>query len=147
VEGKSEIDLIIESRRFLIFLEAKLGSDITMGTAYDPARNQIVRNIDCLLECVKDRIPVFWMLTRDTDPGRAYMQIIQLYRSRPDILQGELPHRSEASVRAIAARLSIIRWQDLGAGWIEAVCSDPSVEDVRQELVKRIHRASRPSGY
>jgi hypothetical protein len=50
VEGNSEIDVVIESTSLLIDVEAKLDSDISMRTTYDPSRNQIVRNIDCVME-------------------------------------------------------------------------------------------------
>ena len=49
VEGSSEIDIVFEHDEFLVFIEAKLGSDVSMSTSYDPQRNQIVRNIDCLI--------------------------------------------------------------------------------------------------
>jgi hypothetical protein len=55
VEGNSEIDLIIESSSLLIYIEAKLDSDISMRTTHDPARNQIIRNIDCLLDSARGR--------------------------------------------------------------------------------------------
>lgn len=39
VEGNSEIALVLSTRNPLGFIEAKLGSDVSMTTTYDPARN------------------------------------------------------------------------------------------------------------
>lgn len=138
VEGDSEIDVILESRRFLIFLEAKLGSDVSAHTTYDPARNQIARNIDCVLEAAGRREPVFWMLVRDTEPHRMYVQLIEQYRSNPRSLARELPHRDEAALMRISERLAIIRWRDLGGGWIHQTAADSLVEEVRGELLRRV---------
>jgi hypothetical protein len=138
VEGESEIDVILESRRFLIFLEAKLGSDVSAHTTHDPARNQIARNIDCLLEFAAGREPVFWMLVRDARPDRMYVQLIEQYRSKPELLQRDLPHRNAELLRRISARLSIIRWRDLGADWIGQTSNDVLTESVRLELLRRI---------
>src|SRR5665213_1389410 len=62
VEGESEIDISIHNDAVTVFVEAKLGSDVSARTTYDPERNQIVRNIDCLLDDARQTIPVFWML-------------------------------------------------------------------------------------
>ena len=49
------MDTIFEGGGFLIFVEAKLGSDVSQRTTYDPLRNQIERNIDCAVEEAGDR--------------------------------------------------------------------------------------------
>jgi hypothetical protein len=96
VEGASEIDVILRNDALVVFAEAKLGSDISTRTTYDPARNQIVRNIDCVLDQAQGRVPFFWMLVRDTGPGRSYTQVLNHYRSAPDALVRELPHHDPA---------------------------------------------------
>lgn len=138
VEGESEIDAVVDSRRFLIFLEAKLGSDVSMSTSYDPERNQIARNIDCLLESAKGREPVFWMLVRDRHAERAYVQIIEGYRSRPETLIRDLPHRNDGELRRVASRLAMIRWRELGEQWLESGLADELKESVRLELLSWI---------
>ena len=45
-EGNSEIDVIIESKDFVWFLEAKYRSDISIKTTNNENRDQIIRNID-----------------------------------------------------------------------------------------------------
>lgn len=113
VEGASEIDITIATERQLVFIEAKLGSDIQMGTTYDPARNQVVRNVNCLLEQAAGREASFWMIVRDANPERAYVQIIAAYRADPERLVRSLPHRDPQTLRRIARNLTILRWQDI----------------------------------
>ena len=67
VEGPSEIDITFEGRSY-VDVEAKLFSDVSLSTTYDPERNQIARNVDCVLEVCSKRRPVFWMFVRDQQP-------------------------------------------------------------------------------
>lgn len=113
VEGLSEIDVILRNRVMIVFAEAKLGSDISASTTYDPRRNQIVRNIDCVLDQAGAQVPMFWMLVRDTGSGRSYTQLLHHYRSDPDALASELPHHDPVRVAALAESLSLILWRDL----------------------------------
>jgi hypothetical protein len=138
VEGKSEIDVVLESANYLVFLEAKLGSDISASTSYDPSRNQIARNIDCAIETAGSREPIFWMLVRDCDAKRAYVQMMDAYQQHPDRLHRDLPHRPLAQLQRIAQRLAIFRWRDLAGEWLQAPDADPLTESVRQELLRRI---------
>ncbi len=98
VEGTSEIDIVVGTETSLVFVEAKLGSDVSKRTTYDPLRNQIVRNIDCLLESAVDRTPFFWLLVKDRDPNRKYTQLYQSYRAVPGELTKLLPHRARCDV-------------------------------------------------
>lgn len=113
VEGISEIDIVLLMNKQIGFVEAKLDSDISMATTYDPKRNQIARNVDCLIEQSEGRTPFFWMHTADRGPGRAYTQLVQQYRARPALLASELPHRPPAVVHAIAKNMAIIVWKDV----------------------------------
>jgi len=113
VEGVSEIDIVFSMQKQVGFVEAKLNSDISMTTTYDPQRNQIARNIDCLLESAGDRTPFFWMLTADRGPGRSYTQMIQEYREDPDVLVSALPHRSPDVIQVVARNLTIVLWKDV----------------------------------
>jgi hypothetical protein len=45
-EGESEIDILIEAPDWVWFIEAKYGSDISLGTTTRPDRDQLLRNID-----------------------------------------------------------------------------------------------------
>jgi hypothetical protein len=137
VEGSSEIDIAVEHERFVVFIEAKLGSDVSMFTSHDPQRNQIARNIDCLIEKAGDRMPIFWLLVRDEEPARAYVQLMNCYKSDPSLLARDLPHRDVETLNHIAQNLTIVLWSDFK----ELVCSlgpDPEENTVKQELERRI---------
>lgn len=113
VEGASEIDVALKGKQYVIYIEAKLGSDISTRTTYDPGRNQIVRNIDCLIEGAGGRTPLFWMIARDDAPTRSYMQVINTYRSDPALLSASLPHRNKAALEQIANRITVFLWREL----------------------------------
>jgi hypothetical protein len=68
VEGATEVDVSQEGSSYLVFVEAKLGSDVSWRTTYDPT----VRNIDCLIETAGSKTPHFWMIVRDKGPSRSY---------------------------------------------------------------------------
>jgi hypothetical protein len=70
VEGPSEIDITFEGRSYLVFVEAKLGSNVQLNTKYDPERNQIARNIDCVFDRCGSRRPAFWMFVRPRGNAR-----------------------------------------------------------------------------
>jgi hypothetical protein len=137
VEGPSEIDIIFDHDQFLVYVEAKLGSDVSMSTTYDPQRNQIIRNIDCLIASAGNRKPIFWLLVRDEAPTRAYIQLINNYKADPSLLVRDLPHRDAEALRGIAQNLTILLWSDFR----ELVCApsfDPETAAVQRELERRI---------
>jgi hypothetical protein len=137
VEGASEIDVVCEHDKFVVFIEAKLGSDVSMSTTYDPQRNQIIRNIDCLIANAGKRTPIFWLLARDEEPTRAYVQLMNSYKSDPSLLVRELAHRDAETLRCIAQKLTILLWSDFK----ELVCgpgADPEITAVKRELERRI---------
>ncbi len=113
VEGKSEVDVRLENVALMLFAEAKLLSDVSTGTTYDPDRNQIARNVDCLLGVCGSKVPIFWMLVRDKGQSRQYVQLIDQYRSNPTALAQLIPHRNPADVAAIAGNISLVTWRDL----------------------------------
>ena len=137
VEGSSEIDVILDHDQFLVYVEAKLGSDVSMSTSYDPQRNQIARNIDCLIENAGNRIPIFWMLVRDEAPDRAYVQLMNGYKTDPGLLIKDLPHRNAETLKGIAQNLTLPLWDDFG----ELACGpgwDEESTAVKQELERRL---------
>jgi hypothetical protein len=137
VEGSSEIDIALEHDKFVVFIEAKLGSDVNMDTKHDPQRNQIARNIDCLIEKAGDRMPIFWMLVRDDQPGWEYVRLMKNYKNDPGLLARDLPHRDAATLNRIAQNLTVLLWSDFHA----LVCSpgiDAEENAVKRELERRI---------
>jgi hypothetical protein len=113
VEGDSEIDITLFGEEHLTFIEAKLSHDISPRTTYDPERNQIIRNIDCLLEHAAASTPYFWMICRDVGPSRSYVQAIDAYRSTPAMLASALPHRDPKVLTDVIERTTIFLWREL----------------------------------
>jgi hypothetical protein len=139
VEGDSEIDVVLSTDRHLIFVEAKLGSDISMRTTYDPCRNQIVRNIDCLLESASGREPFFWMFVRDRAPSRTYCQLMDEYHHHPETLISQLPHWDPETLRRVAQNIATVQWKDLAEPILEIRGADNAEErSTKQELARRI---------
>jgi hypothetical protein len=138
VEGESEIDVILRNRVLVVFAEAKLGSDISSSTTYDPHRNQIVRNIDCVLDRAEGRVPMFWMLVRDANQERSYTQLLSRYRAHPDALVGELWHHDPETVTGLAGNLTLLIWKDVVAqvAWVLAD-DDEEIASIKNELSSR----------
>lgn len=139
IEGNSEIDVVLTTRRHLIFMESKVGSDISLEATYDVHRNQIVRSVDCLLENSGNREPLFWLLARDTYRFRSYVLLTEAYRNRPSDLARALPHRPADQVEEVARKLALIRWQDLAAHMLCANDADsPDLTAIKRELRYRL---------
>lgn len=136
VEGDSEIDIVLRGTGYRVFVEAKLTSDISTRTTYDPARNQIVRNIDCLLEATGvTELPLFWIFAKDGAPSRMYVQLMELWREDPEPLTRALPHRDVDALRGVLDRYALITWADI----LKVI--QPEKDDelaIWSELVRRI---------
>lgn len=113
VEGDTEVDCVLEGADFLVYVEAKLHSDVSPRTTYDPARNQIVRNIDCVIEEAGSRRPYFWLIVRDRLPAFQYAQLVDGYRNEQGRLAKALPHRDPVLLSAIIDALAIIEWREI----------------------------------
>lgn len=144
VEGNTEVDIVFSSSDYLIFVEAKLLSPISRRTKYDPDRNQILRNIDCVIEEAGARKPHFWMFVKDRDPryrdpnSLHYSDLIQQYRSDPESLASKLPHRDFDTLAYIAQGIAVIEWRDL----ISILPDMPNDTSVLRELQHRVGTAA-----
>jgi hypothetical protein len=132
-----QIDIAFDHEQFLVYVEAKLGSDIAMNTKYNPQRNQMIRNIDCLIASAGDRKPIFWLLVKDEAPARDYVQLMNTYKADPSLLFRDLPHRDAETLKGSAQNLTLLLWSDFR----DLVCgcsSDPETTAVQRELERRI---------
>jgi hypothetical protein len=134
VEGATEVDLVFDGASYLVFVEAKLNSDISERTTYDPERNQIARNIDCVIEQAGDREPFFWMFVKDRAPKRLYSQAIDTYRRNPEELQRLLPHRSLDVLREVTESIAVVTWREM----YPLLPSRDDTADALAELTRRI---------
>ena len=134
VEGKTEVDAVLEGVDYLVFIEAKLNSDVPERTSYDPSRNQIVRNIDCAIEEAGNRLPLFWMFVKDRQPDFKYSKIIDCYRSDVRLLELRLPHRDPRVLAQMIKEMAVIEWREL----LPLLPDTPEFSDVLIEIRRRV---------
>ena len=117
----------------MVFVEAKLGSDVYASTTYDPLRNQIVRNIDCAIEEAGGRQPLFWMFVKDRQPQFSYSEIIDKYRSDVTLLKCLLPHRDTGVLARMVKGIAVVEWREL----MPLLPDTPELADVQTEIRRR----------
>jgi hypothetical protein len=132
LEGRTHLDALLlnRSKRFAVHVEAKLLSDIDTKISYDALRNQLARNLDCMLEPPRPgkegplakRRPdrsLFVLLTpelfRRHWQSRLYGHLLREYRSDPAALQRDLPHRSGAECASLSRRIGWMTFEDVKA--------------------------------
>lgn len=129
LEGPTNVDAILinEDNGFAIVVESKVLSDISYEVTYDVMRNQIARIIDVMLEkndnlCspLKERDPektLFLLLTpkifKNNPKSRLYGYKFIDYKSDPDSIKNDLPHRSINDLKNLQNRLGCLTWEDL----------------------------------
>jgi hypothetical protein len=127
LEGATQVDalLIAADTGVGVLFEAKVLSDCAAMVTYDVLRNQLARNIDVMLDRqstlpfpLDQRDPAlssFVLLTpelfRDNPRSRLYGWLIDDYRSRPESLAEDLPHRS-GDWSAVAQRIGWATFED-----------------------------------
>lgn len=134
VEGPTEVDIVFEGSIFLVFVEAKLDSDISMRTTYDPLRNQIERNIDCVFENAGNREALFWMFIKERQSEFAYTKVIEGYHSDIGRLQSRLPHRDPKLLARLEENIGLVEWRELAS----LLPDSPELVDVRAEICRRV---------
>ncbi len=134
LEGATHFDaaLVNPINGFAILIEAKVLSDISPHVSFDNLRNQMARCIDVMLE-IPDKATkrglhtafdarnpersLFALLTPEvfrTHPqSRLYGWLIQEYRSNPQALARDLPHRLDADWPKISSRLGWITFEEI----------------------------------
>ena len=81
-------------RKYLLCIEAKYKSDISMRTTHDPKRNQVIRNIDVGLEYAKGKDFYFSLLILDEEHSPKGLSMTNSYRNSIQMVKEELPHRN-----------------------------------------------------
>lgn len=130
LEGPTNVDaMLLNSKNgFAVVIEAKVLSDISYEITYDTMRNQIARNIDVMLEknnklChpLDKRDPektLFLLITpklfKDNPSSRLYGYKFNEYKTNPESLSGDLPHRHRTNCDwpNISRRLGWLTWED-----------------------------------
>ena len=111
-EGVSEIDIVIESPRWVWFIEAKLTSDISTGTTTRPSRDQILRNLDVGSYYAGVRDYYFSLLIRDNGRSPKGVLAIEEYKDFNRIRE-RLPHRQDRLMNLRA--IGLLTWTHLAS--------------------------------
>jgi hypothetical protein len=129
MEGPTNVDAILINSKngFSVIVEAKVLSDISISITYDSMRNQLARNIDVMLELndnlcepLNKRDPektLFLLITpelfKKNPKSRLYGYKINEYKSSPNSLFKDLPHRKDIdNWMEIANRIGWLSWKE-----------------------------------
>ena len=142
LEGRTHLDalLLAPQTGFAVHFDEKVTSDIDSKVSFDLMRNQIARNIDCMLEAPggRSRPPlslrepahsVFVLLTpqvfRDNPHSRFYGFLMDEYRKNPRALARDLAHRQDdPDWNQLSKRLGWLTWEECNevlpgsCGWL-----------------------------
>ena len=136
-EGDSEIDIIIESEKFVWFIEAKYKSDISMDTTYNKNRDQLLRNIDVGSYYSGDRDFYFSLLYFDEEKTKDGMDRIELYSNIGAYeFKTMLPHRTDnlENIKGIGK----IKWSDINQNYGSDNEFESYVNRMLEEYLKRL---------
>ena len=111
-EGKSEIDICIESPNWVWFIEAKLTGDISKRTTIRENRDQIIRNIDVGSYYAGVRDFYFSLLIKSEKRSKIGVKKIEEYSNNSKIEEILAGHRPDKLVNLKG--ISTIRWQHIG---------------------------------
>jgi len=126
-EGDSEIDVVIEAATWVWFVEAKHRSDISMGTATRPERDQVLRNLDVGTHYAGVRHFFFSLLMSSDKASPMGAQRVREYRdfAKPRALLQR--HRPDGLPNL--AGIGEVRWEQLGEVLFAASMSAPREDE------------------
>jgi hypothetical protein len=110
-EGKTEVDVIIESENFVWFIEAKYKSDMSIRTKNNSMRNQIIRNIDIGLDYANDRPLLFSLLVLDEKHSPKGVSFIKELNHDWSKLSRYYPKRENRIENILG--VSVITWSEI----------------------------------
>jgi hypothetical protein len=139
LEEPARVDLCFDGGGRMVFAESRLRQDLSHATPWDPRRNRIIQLADCLMTAAKGQPCALWLFARDRSPYREYVQLVERYRSSPEMFAAELPYHPAEALYALARRLTVVRWSDVVGPLLARRASDDAVTArVRKELGRRI---------
>ena len=138
LEAPAQVDLCFDGGGWLVYAETGR-QRVSMRTPEDPRRNRLIQLADCLVTEAKGRPCALWIVARDRSPDRADVQLVERYRSSPEMFAAELPYHPAEALYKLAQRLTVLRWSDVLGPLVQRKASDhPVLARVRKELGRRI---------
>ncbi|GEM_PF-2713471 len=120
LESPVELDVTLEAPGVKVALKAVFAKDIQTGTEIDPARDEIARCLDALLDGVTPRQEPYFLFVSDDyaheglyTSAMAYESLMPRYRDEPAFLATQLPHRSEGDLARLRGRIGWTTWADV----------------------------------
>lgn len=109
-EGKTDIDIIIESDTFVWFIEAKYKTDIVLNTGNRQTRDEIIRNIDAGTNYSRKRHFYFSLLILDRYNSPIGFRLANEYGNSENKVRESLPHRAELPY---PKGISVVHWKQV----------------------------------
>jgi hypothetical protein len=128
LESRTHLDamLLCPETGLAVHFEAKVLSDIATRTKHDALRNQLARNLDCMLlpasnhPVLESRDPELSFLVLLTPElfrrnwrSRLYGHLIREYSSDPSAIQRDLPHLDPGSATRVAQRIGWLTFEEI----------------------------------
>jgi hypothetical protein len=134
MEGRTQVDVLIEHPEFNVVIEAKRGSDIEESTTYQRGYDQIARQLDVAeeLEASSKRPTFVWFLAVSPTKQPKGFGRCEAYRDPAEILRVCRHFTAEQAARR-SGRLGVLRWRDATA--ILRGCDLKEVTQVHDWLV------------
>ena len=147
LEAPTRVDLCFDGGEWVVFAESRVRQGFSMRTQEDPRRNRLIQLADCLVKHAKGRPCALWILARDRSPDREYVQLVERYRSSPEMFAAELPYHPAEALYNLALRLTVLRWSDVLGPLVARQGSDePVMARLRKELGRRIQGSATAVG-
>lgn len=112
-ERVSEVDIMLETDNFVWVIEAKYKSDISLGTTYNPDRNQIIRNIDVGSNYAGKKDFYFSLLILDDNHSPKGLALINKYIKNKAAVLEVLPHRKSTDMLGNVKGIGYHTWEDV----------------------------------
>jgi hypothetical protein len=128
LEGRTHLDALLlnPATGFAVHFEAKVLSDIDTKTKHDSLRNQLARNIDCVIASASPqpvlgtRRPERSFLVLLTPAmfkthwsSRLYGHLVREYASDPSAIKRDLPHHDFATCAGVSKRIGWLTFEDI----------------------------------
>jgi hypothetical protein len=117
LEGKTHVDLTVETPRKLIFIEAKYKSNLSADTTHDSDRDQIIRNVDVGSWAARQIGKEFFFTLLTSEANRASAWKLQSYKEQPYLLRHSIgSYRDDLAIDdygTLADNLNLVYWEQI----------------------------------
>ena len=117
LEGKTHVDLTVETPRKLIFVEAKYKSNLSADTTHDSDRDQIIRNVDVGSWAARQIGKEFFFTLLTSEANSAPAWKLQSYKEQPYLIRHSIgSYRDDLAIDdygTMADNLNLVYWEQI----------------------------------